>query len=453
MGLPYGILLVVVTLAIPIIYGVVVYPEFGIIIIMIAAYFIMLVIKFDINFPLGTIMDALEVLLLLGLFIRQKKKSKDWSVLKTPVTAVVLIWIGYNLLQAINPVAESIMAWLYTVRSIVLVTILYFVFMVNIDTKKFIRIIIAVWLVLSVIAALYGLKQQTLGFSSFELRSMQDPLVMALLFIDGRWRIFSIFNDPVVFSYNMVISTLLCVALAWGPTSWPKKIILMLMAFLFVYVMLFSGTRGAYVMLPASMLLFFVMIFKRKMLPLAILGAIFFVILINIPTNNATLWRFQTAFKPSDDASFNVRKSNQKRIQPYILTHPIGGGLGATGAWGVRFAPDSYLAKFPPDSGYMRVAVELGWIGLLIYCIYMFVILKTGISNFFSIKDPELKSYCFGMLLIIFALNIGNFPQEALVQYPTNIFFYLVVALLIVTKKIDTQLQEKNKVLPVAAAQ
>ncbi|MCP6423416.1 hypothetical protein NL463_29335, partial [Klebsiella pneumoniae] len=64
---------------------------------------------------------------------------------------------------------------------------------------------------------------------------------------------------------------------------------------------------------------------------------------------------------------------NQKRIQPYILSHPIGGGLGATGVWGVRFAPYSFLANFPPDSGYVRVAVELGWIGLGIFCTLMFV--------------------------------------------------------------------------------
>ena len=135
------------------------------------------------------------------------------------------------------------------------------------------------------------------------------------------------------------------------------------------------------------------------------------------PTSNLAVYRFQSAFKPSEDASFQVRARNQKRIQPYILSHPFGGGLGATGVWGQRFAPYSYLASFPPDSGYVRVAVELGWVRLLIFCSLMFVILYTGIVAYYRIRDPELKTYCLAMILILFALNIGNYPQEALVQF------------------------------------
>lgn len=175
------------------------------------------------------------------------------------------------------------------------------------------------------------------------------------------------------------------------------------------------------------------------MMLVAAIMAAFMAILIFMPTGNQTIARFQSAFRPSNDASYNVRKINQKRIQPYILTHPMGGGLGATGEWGQRFAPYSYLANFPPDSGYVRVAVELGWIGMLIFCILMFTILKTAINNYYLIKDPELKSYCLAMLLIIFALNVGNIPQEALVQYPNNVFFYLVVALIGVLLRIDKQ--------------
>jgi len=121
----------------------------------------------------------------------------------------------------------------------------------------------------------------------------------------------------------------------------------------------------------------------------------------------------------------------------------LGGGLGATGTWGHRFSPDSYLANFPPDSGYVRVAVELGWMGLLVFCILMFTILRTGINNYYKIKDPQLKSYCLSCVLIVFALNVGNYPQEALVQFPTNVYFYLVLAMIMVTLRLDTQQNEQ----------
>ena len=177
---------------------------------------------------------------------------------------------------------------------------------------------------------------------------------------------------------------------------------------------------------------------------LLIVGAVGFAGLIYMPTSNNTLYRFQSAFKPSNDASFNLRKNNQKKIQPFIQTHPMGGGLGATGVWGQQFAPNSYLANFPPDSGYVRVAVENGWIGLFLLCLLMFIVLKTGINNYYLIKDPELKSYCLGFVLVIFAFHIGNYPQEALVQYPSNVNFYLSIALIGVVMRLD---QQKNDLL------
>ncbi|NCX95821.1 MAG: O-antigen ligase domain-containing protein, partial [Chitinophagia bacterium] len=66
------------------------------------------------------------------------------------------------------------------------------------------------------------------------------------------------------------------------------------------------------------------------------------------------------------------------------------------------------------------------------------------------IKDPQLKAYCLAALLVVFALNIGNYPQEALVQYPSNVYFYLVIALITVTKRLDDQQNAKANASPSA---
>jgi hypothetical membrane protein len=63
---------------------------------------------------------------------------------------------------------------------------------------------------------------------------------------------------------------------------------------------------------------------------------------------------------------------------------------------------------------------------------------------YYRIRDPELKTYCLAMILILFALNIGNYPQEALVQFPNNIYFYIAAALISVIYQLDKQ---KNKPL------
>lgn len=441
-GMVFGILVTIGIIAMPTVYAIVAYPRFGILVFLTMAYFIMFFLRLGVNFPLGTLMDSMEALFLLNLFIQQKKK-KDWTIFKGSISTLILIWLVYNFIEFGNPAAESRLAWVYTVRSVGVVMITYFIFLYNITTKAFIKIIIKMWLGYALFAAAYAFKQEHVGFFPFEEAYLHSSsTIELLLFIGGVWRKFSIFSDPVVFAYTMVVSCMLCIGLLFAPLKKGKKVILVLLIFFYLLNMLYSGTRGAFVMPPAGLFLLAILKYNKKVLLLVTAGAVFLIVLISIPTSNQTLFRFQSAFKPSDDASFNVRKMNQKRIQPYIWTHPIGGGLGSTGEWGKKFAPYSYLANFPPDSGYVRVAVEMGWIGLFLLCTLMFTILKTGINNYFSIKDPFLKAVCLSMVLIVFVLNIGNYPQEALVQFPTNVYFYLVTALIVITKRLDNQQNE-----------
>jgi O-antigen ligase len=237
----------------------------------------------------------------------------------------------------------------------------------------------------------------------------------------------------------MVMASILCFALMTGPLKTYRKFILGILAVLFFYVMLFSGTRSAYPLIPAALLFMTLLKFNKQVLAFSGIGLIIICFLIFVPTTNDTISRFQSAFRPNNDPSYQVRLANQARIKPYIYSHPFGGGLGATGTWGRQFSPNSYLANFPPDSGYVRVTVELGWIGLIIFCGMIFVILQFGLSIYFKIRDPELKSYALAMILIIFAWNIGNYPQEALVQYPSNVLFYLAIAIMPAIYKIDQQ--------------
>ena len=435
-GIKGGIILIIAIIGIPVLYGTIAYPRTGIIISLVVSYFLLFAEKFT-DFPVGTIMDGLLALLIAGFFLKQKH-AQDWKIFKNPISTIILIWIGYNFIEVANPAAESRLAWVYTVRTVAVVLLMYFIFLYHIRSVEFIRIIFKVWIGLSLLAALYGLNQELFGFFPFEQKWLDDnPTAISLYFIGGVWRKFSIFSDPVTFSYNMVIAAILCISIMTGTVKKWKKIVLFLIAFICIFSMMFSGTRGAYVLVPVALGMFLILKFNKKVLAFGLLAGVIMATLVFMPTSNQYIQRFQSAFSPEYDASFNVRTSNQKMIQPFIIAHPIGGGLGATGTWGQRFSPQSFLANFPPDSGYVRVAVEVGWVGLLIFCTLIFIILKIGISNYYKIQNPELRSYSLAMVLIVFALHIGNYPQEALVQYPTNILFSLVAALINTTFMLD----------------
>ncbi len=355
-GLKAGILLIIAIIAVPVLYSTIAYPKIGIIISIVVSYFLLYAEKFT-DFPVGTIMDGLLALLIFGFFLQQKYKQ-DWKVFKNPISIMILIWIGYNFIEIVNPIAASRLAWLYTVRTVAVVLLMHFIFLYHIQSVQFIRLILKLWIALCLFAALYGLNQELFGFFPFEQKWLDDnPTAISLYFIGGVWRKFSIFSDPVTFSYNMVIGSLLCISLMTAPLKNWKKGALFLIAFICIFSMLFSGTRGAYVLVPVALGMFLILKFSRKVLILGLLAGIIMAALVFMPTSNNYIQRFQSAFSPEYDASFNIRTTNQKKIQPYIISHPFGGGLGATGTWGQRFSPQSYLANFPPDSGYVRVAV------------------------------------------------------------------------------------------------
>jgi len=450
-GYVMGVVILCAIIALPMAYAIVVYPKFGIITLIIVSFFINLSSRFlPEPTPIGLVMDALTYLLILGFFIKNKT-DKQWAYFKNPITYFILAWIGYNFFEIINPSSPSVLEWVFTIRTMGFIMLMYFVFLYHIRTREFIKLLIKLWLILEIIGAISGFQQEHFGLFGFENEWLHRfPERYKLLFIGGHLRKWGIFSDPVVYAYNMVAAALLCIALMFGPFKSNRKILLGLMAAFFLTVMLYSGTRASYVIIPAGLSMLFILKFNKSALVLAIFCAVLFAIVIRVPTSNPTLARFQSAFRPSKDASFEERAKNQERIKPYILSHPIGGGLGSVGVWGQRFAPNSYLAQFPPDSGYVRVAVELGWIGLLLYCIFNFVILYKGIQYFYLIRDPLLKSYCLGMILFIFAFDVGNFPQQALVQYPSNIMFYLAMALLNVMMRLDIQ---QRKLTPAANGQ
>ncbi len=79
-----GLLILTVIIGLPVIYCVVVYPEIGILVLLIASYLVMWVIRMGVDFPLGTLIDALQMLLLLGFFI---KKAIPIGVLSKPQSA------------------------------------------------------------------------------------------------------------------------------------------------------------------------------------------------------------------------------------------------------------------------------------------------------------------------------------------------------------------------------
>lgn len=437
-GLKLGILLLGGILAIPVLLFCLFQHQVGLVIMVVVA-FMVIPIKKMMDVPVGLMMDGLMVLMFAGLIIKQMQ-TRDWSFAKSPISAWILVWVFLNLLQVINPVAESKLAWAYTVRSMAGLILLYFIACYAFNSLQYIKLVFKIIFGIALINTLYGFYQEFVGFPQFELAWLySDPKRFELIFQWGRLRLFSTFADPTTFGIYTVYMGIFCGIMAFAPLTKWKRIAIGVSGFLMIWVTAYTGTRTAYVLIPAGLMFAAFVTFKREVILIMLVGIVLGAGMMMMSTSNPIVYRIQSAFKPQEDASMQLRLKNQAFIQPFIHRHPMGAGLGSTGLWGQRFTPDSFLASFAHDSGFVRVAIELGWIGLILYCVFLFVVMKETIYYFYRVKDPTIKMMYLGLGTALFLLILANYPQEAIVQLPTSIVFYIFLAAVVRLKDFDME--------------
>ena len=436
MGIGISTVLIAGVVMLPVIVACMFYHQFGIGFTLVVAFLVNFISRIK-EAPLGTAVDGLLVLMIFGILIGQIVK-KDWAFAKDPISTWLLIWIYYNLFQVLNPAAESKMAWLFTVRSLAILNLLYFIACYAFTSLNRIKQMLHFIIGLAFFTAIYGLKQEFLGMTTFEKAWLYaDPERFQLFFQWGRMRVFSILSDAMTFGIMMVYMGFFCFIYATAPMKTVWKAFLIFAGIIMFWVSAYSGTRTCFALIPLGFVFYALMTLSRKV---AIVSVIFVILgtgLMLKSTGNAVLFRVQSAFKPSEDNSVKLRYHNQQRIRPYIYSHPIGFGPGSTGLWARRFTPDSFLAKFAHDSYYVRLAVEEGWIGLALYMFFLYTVLRRALFFYLRTKDPTIKTLYLAIMTALFMLAVANYPQEAIVQLPTSLIVYVFFAAIVRLKDFD----------------
>jgi hypothetical protein len=146
--------------------------------------------------------------------------------------------------------------------------------------------------------------------------------------------------------------------------------------------------------------------------------------------NSPVIYRIKTTFQGTKDPSALLRDYNRSRVQPYIQSHPIGGGLNTSGAEGWVYNDGHILSHFRPDSGYMKILAEQGWIGFAIQLLLYFLFLKKGLDGFYKARNTYIKNIYIALNVCLFALIVGQYSQVAIAQYPVTLFYYAALAII-----------------------
>lgn len=164
-----------------------------------------------IDAPMGLSIDLFLVLTLIGAFF-QRFDSRDWREIKNPIVASVLIWVLYCVFELFNPEVVSYEAWLYAVRSpafYMLFTII--IGLLYIKSLQEIERLLHIWLIFSVLAALYSFKQYYIGLDNSEKLWLAQNASTHLLF--GNLRVFSFYSDAAQFGAAMAHAALAAIIL------------------------------------------------------------------------------------------------------------------------------------------------------------------------------------------------------------------------------------------------
>ncbi len=393
-------------------------------------------------FPIGWIIEFLVYSSFLGLLTDCIIKRK--SVLEGiyhPITVFFGLYLLYMVLQAFNPEMNSIVGWLNFFRRQVMVFFLFVLTAHVIKTVNDIKWIFRLWFVFALISSLYAILTQFFGLPFFE-----DTWVMSssnrqdlYYLVDGFKRKYSLYSDPAAFGMDMAATTLILGILLFIDTSQKYKIVYFFAALLCMFGAIYSGTRTAYLMIVSGMFLFLLMRgINRNTFLIGIGFLVTFIGIMVAPVyDNLFLNRIRSAFDFNQDASLQIRNINRAKIQPYIYQNPIGGGVNTSGGQGIEYNPGHYLAGFPPDSGYLRAALETGWVGLLLLLLFHFVILRSGIYSYFHSTDKWIKTATLVATTSIFSFVIANYGQESFGQIPSCFLFCICIAIIVKSEEIS----------------
>jgi len=365
------------------------------------------------------------------------KKERFWKNCDNPIVYMYLLVLAYFIFQFFNPNGGSTELYFLVSRRFIALLLYFYSAIQLFSDYRLIKRFVIVLMVLAILTGAYACFQHFFGLLDHELNAMiADPVLQRQILsniANGKLRQFSFFSDCTSFGIFMSGTTVIpLVFLMQLNTKFRNKILLLIAVITLIMGMAFSGTRTATAMLIAEIVLYMcITINQWKTLVFAGFFGFVVIVIMFVPTyGNQTIARLRTTFD-SEDASLNVRNNNRHRMQEYIYANPFGGGVRTTGTTFEEYNVGHPLAGFPTDSGLLSLALEIGWVGLLLQCITYFVFLQKGIHAFFTSRNPAFKAIFLASILTLFGYVVAQYSQVAIGQMPGSLMFYSLLAIII----------------------
>ena len=344
----------------------------------------------------------------------------------------VATWCGFCTLEVLNDtcgIGIDVGAW-YTVARMVGFQLMYIflVFTLYITAPKVLVRYLFIWGFLALFAAFWVWKQQHIGFTVSENAFLQGRGRTTHVLQAGTLiRYFSIYSDAA--NFGIGIASTAVAFIIFGITAKVRKfkIFFLTVGLATAWAMFPSGTRTAIACFMAGMLMY---VFLSKSFKIAIPFTIAFALFIfmlaftTIGNGNQQIRRMRSAFD-KNDASANVRATNQAAMKKYLAEAPWGIGMHI----GYQNVPANnkytFMAKVPPDSEFVFIWIHTGIIGITVFLCCMGLMLFGACRIvFFVLKSPSLRGIGAGFCCAFGSQLVGGYGNQVLLQFPNCLTFY-----------------------------
>ena len=426
-------------------------PRFGYLIYATYAFFFIAIMRYTRITGLSVILDILLVYMVISIlfsFLRGKADIRLTNAVNI-LTISYIPWILFILFQFLNPgiQAEGITIG---IRIIILETfILYIVSSLLADKPKALKIGLITIGVFVSIAFLKLWWQKSMGFDFAERGWLMSSGSWRTHIINTGIRYFSIISDASNFGACMGLVTIVYAIIGIHTRNKLLSYFYLAVAIMALIGMFLSGTRGAIAVPVAGIALYCLLCKNIKIFATtALIGilVVSFFSLTNIGEGNSFIRRMRTAFRPTKDASFNVRVENRKEIAAYLEKYPWGVGIDENIPKLWKKGDIYEEGTLPPDSYYVRIWIQTGYMGLNLYlAILVVVLLRCCYIVMFRIKNKELYHTLAALTCGVFGIWVNGYTGEAMNTAPTNFFIAASLAFIMNGPYIDKQItQEKS---------
>lgn len=448
--LSFNILLFVVIISLPFICigGILIvkYPQSMLFLIFTVNYFILGITRYMPIEGISIIMDTLYVISFIIIFVHSALYHNiEWKRSFHILSILSFIWAIYCILEILNPSAVF-EGWILS-RSLIINGLIITIITSLLCTKyKILKTILFIFSLFTALAIIKTFIQKFVGFDSYETRWLNNGGATTHIIYSGI-RYFSFFTDASNMGSNMGGAGLIFGITAIYTRNKAFKSYYIVISICALYAMILSGTRGAMIV-PLSGLALYTVVSKQTRAIL--LGSIslaliyIFFAYTMIGQGNPSIRRMRTAFKPNQDASYIVRKENQKRLKEYLKHKPFGEGLGLSGdGLGVKVSK-RFTTSIPTDSWYVKLWVETGIVGLTIYMGMVLITIARGAwILMFNIRDSELKGILTSWLCAIFGMFLSAYGNSFWGQFPTMVIAFMGMSFILNGEYFDKEINNK----------